>query len=113
MNVTAAPSSRRATNDEASNVPRGALLQRITTLLSLSSGFETYNLALTATLGSGLIRSGVFHVGARNICGLSDPAVFALATFAGLFLGAATLGLVAERFGRRYRSWHWAASRHP
>jgi putative MFS transporter len=101
MNVTAAPSSRRATNDETSNVPRGALLQRITTLLSLSSGFETYNLALTATLGSGLIRSGVFHVGARNICGLSDPAVFALATFAGLFLGAATLGLVAERFGRR------------
>ncbi len=101
MNVTAAPSSRRATNDETSNVPRGALLQRITTLLSLSSGFETYNLALTATLGSGLIRSGVFHVGARNICGLSDPAVFALATFAGLFLGAATLGPAAERFGRR------------
>src|SRR6266478_4893207 len=34
-------------------------------LLSLGGCFEIYNLALTATLSPGLIRSGIFHEDAR------------------------------------------------
>ncbi len=70
-------------------------------LLSLGGCFEIYNLALTATLSPGLIRSGIFHEDARGLWGLTDQASFAAATFAGLFVGSAVLGAFADKFGRR------------
>jgi len=70
-------------------------------LLSLGGCFEIYNLALTATLSPGLIRSGIFHEDSRGVWGLTDQASFAAATFAGLFVGSAMLGAFADRFGRR------------
>jgi putative MFS transporter len=70
-------------------------------LLSLGGCFEIYNLALTATLSPGLIRSGIFHEGSRGLFGLTDQASFAAATFADLFVGSAVLGAFADRFGRR------------
>jgi putative MFS transporter len=74
---------------------------KLVVLLSLGGCFEIYNLALTATLGPGLIRSGIFHEGSRGLFGLTDQASFAAATFAGLFLGSAVLGAFADKFGRR------------
>src|SRR5712671_4402250 len=70
-------------------------------LLSLGGCFEIYNLALTATLSPGLIRSGIFHEDSRGLLGLTDQASFAAATFAGLFVGSALLGAFADKFGRR------------
>ncbi len=74
---------------------------KLVALLSLGGCFEIYNLALTATLNPGLIRSGIFHEDLRGLFGLTDQASFAAATFAGLFVGSAVLGAWADRFGRR------------
>jgi putative MFS transporter len=74
---------------------------KLVVLLSLGGCFEIYNLALTATLSPGLIRSGIFHEDLRGLWGLTDQAGFAAATFAGLFVGTAVLGAWADRFGRR------------
>ena len=74
---------------------------KLVALLSLGGCFEIYNLALTATLSPGLIRSGIFHEDSRGLWGLTDQAGFAAATFAGLFVGSAVLGAFADRFGRR------------
>ena len=74
---------------------------KLVALLSPGGCFEIYNLALTATLSPGLIRSGIFHEGSRGLFGLTDQASFAAATFAGLFVGSAVLGAFADRFGRR------------
>ena len=74
---------------------------KVVALLSLGGCFEIYNLALTATLSPGLIRSGIFHEDSRGLWGLTDQAGFAAATFAGLFVGSAVLGAFADRFGRR------------
>ena len=74
---------------------------KLVALLSLGGCFEIYNLALTATLSPGLIRSGIFHEDSRGLWGLTDQASFAAATFAGLFVGSAVLGAFADKFGRR------------
>ena len=74
---------------------------KLVALLSLGGCFEIYNLALTATLSPGLIRSGIFHEDSRGLWGLTDQASFAAATFAGLFVGTAVLGAFADKFGRR------------
>jgi putative MFS transporter len=74
---------------------------KLVALLSLGGCFEIYNLALTATLSPGLIRSGIFHEDSRGLWALTDQASFAAATFAGLFVGTAGLGAFADRFGRR------------
>jgi putative MFS transporter len=74
---------------------------KLVALLSLGGCFEIYNLALTATLSPGLIRSGIFHEDSRGLLGLTDQASFAAATFAGLFVGSAVLGAFADTFGRR------------
>jgi putative MFS transporter len=74
---------------------------KLVALLSVGGCFEVYNLALTATLSPGLIRSGIFHEDSRGLWGLTDQASFAAATFAGLFIGSAALGAFADKFGRR------------
>jgi putative MFS transporter len=88
--------SSRAVSGEAS-----PYAWKLVALLSLGGCFEIYNLALTATLSPGLIRSGIFHEDSRGLLGLTDQASFAAATFAGLFIGSAVLGAFADKFGRR------------
>lgn len=82
-------------------LPESGRVWRLVALLSLGGFFETYDLGLTATLPPGLIQAGLFHDSAKGVLGLSDQAAFAVATFAGLFLGTAGLGRIADRFGRR------------
>jgi len=74
---------------------------RLVALLSLGGFFEVYDLGLTATLPPGLIQAGIFHEPVKGAAGLTDQAAFAVATFAGLFIGTAGLGKIADRFGRR------------
>src|SRR5712671_7048620 len=100
MKQTELPSSRQTSSRAVSGAP-SPYAWKLVALLSLGGCFEIYNLALTATLSPGLIRSGIFHEDSRGLFGLTDQASFAAATFAGLFVGSAVLGAFADRFGRR------------
>ena len=107
MNQTELPSTRQTSSGAVSatgfaSVGEGSpYAWKLVALLSLGGCFEIYNLALTATLSPGLIRSGIFHEDSRGLWGLTDQASFAAATFAGLFVGSAVLGAFADKFGRR------------
>src|SRR5947209_19918265 len=82
-------------------LPAGRELWRLIILISLGACFEIYDLLQTAYLTPGLVRDGVFKGGAGGAFGLPDQAVFASATFAGLFVGTILFAPVADRFGRR------------
>jgi putative MFS transporter len=83
------------------HLPASAYLWQLIFLLSLCGFFEIYEIALTSTLSSGLIRAGVFNADAKGLFGLTDQASFAAATFLGLFVGTSTFSAVADSFGRR------------
>ena len=74
---------------------------RLIAMVSLGGCFEFYDLMMTAYISPGLVKAGVFHEGKAGLLGQSDQATFAAATFLGLFIGAAALARVADRFGRR------------
>ena len=82
-------------------LPASRYFWRLVVLLSLGAWFEIYDIGLTASISPGLIRSGVFHAGAKGLFGLTDQATFAAATFLGLFIGTIGLASVADRYGRR------------
>ncbi|MGA0604291.1 MFS transporter [Caulobacter sp. KR2-114] len=82
-------------------LPSSWAVWRLVLLISLGGCFEFYDLMMTAYIAPGLVKAGVFHVGAKGLLGLSDQAMFAAATFAGLFLGTMVFSQVADRFGRR------------
>src|SRR3982074_3387097 len=82
-------------------LPASAYLWQLIFLLSLCGFFEIYEIALTSTLSSGLIRAGVFNADAKGLFGLTDQASFAAATFLGLFVGTSSFAAVADRLGRR------------
>jgi putative MFS transporter len=71
-------------------------------LLSLGGWFEFYDLFLTAYVGPGLVRDGLLTSSTQNFFGFSGLGAFVAANFAGLFIGTAGLGWLADRFGRRW-----------
>lgn len=84
-------------------------------LISLGGCFEFYDLFLTAYIGPGLIRSGLFTGASVSFFDLSGLASFVSATFAGLFIGTIVFGFAADKFGRRAiftysLLWYTAAS---
>jgi putative MFS transporter len=96
-------------------LPAGRETWRLIVLISLGACFEIYDLLQTAYLTPGLISDGVFKNEARGLFGLTDQALFAAATFAGLFVGTILFSSVADRFGRRMvftlsLLWYTAAS---
>ena len=82
-------------------LPATRSIWQLVVLLSIGGAFEFYDLILTGYATPGLIRSGIFHTGARGLFGMTDQAAFASATFLGLFFGTLLLGFAADRFGRR------------
>ncbi|MCD0246412.1 MULTISPECIES: MFS transporter [Xanthomonas] len=82
-------------------LPASATLWRLVGLLALGGFFELYDLFQTAYVSPGLIADGIFAHGNDGAFGVSDQAAFAAATFLGLFVGAAFLSPLADRFGRR------------
>ncbi|WP_158814118.1 MFS transporter [Methylocapsa sp. S129] len=70
-------------------------------LLSLGGCFEYYDLFLTGYVAPGLVRSGVLTPTTPGLFGTSGVASFVAALFAGLFVGTALFGFVADRFGRK------------
>jgi len=70
-------------------------------LLSLGGFFEFYDLFFTGYVAPGLVRSGILTPTTPGLFGTSGIASFVAALFAGLFVGTALFGFVADRFGRR------------
>jgi putative MFS transporter len=75
-------------------LPASRYLWGLVVLLSLGGGFEMFELAMTASISPGLLRDGIFR-------GANDQAAFAAATFGGIWVGAACLSWLADRWGRR------------
>jgi MFS transporter, putative metabolite:H+ symporter len=72
-----------------------------TIVVSFAGIFEIYDLLQTAYITPGLVKSGIFNGMQSGGAGVSDQALFAAVTFAGLFVGASAFAAIADRFGRR------------
>jgi putative MFS transporter len=82
-------------------LPATRYIWQLVLLLSLGGCFEFYDLFLTAYIGPGLVRSGLFSGASVSLFGFSGLASFVAATFVGLFLGTLVFGFAADKFGRR------------
>jgi putative MFS transporter len=83
-------------------LPASRTIWSLLLVVSLAGAFEVYDLYQTAYVPPGLVRDGIVRATTKGSTGLSDQAIFAAATFLGLFLGAIAFSWVADRFGRRF-----------
>src|SRR5689334_16339223 len=94
--------------------PSSHLWRRLA-LLSLGGFFEFYDMFLSAYVAPGLVRARILTATTPGLFGTQGIAGFVAALFAGLFIGTALFGFVADRFGRRTTFtvsllWYSAAS---
>ena len=82
-------------------LPAGRAMWTRVVLLSLGGFFEFYDMFMSAYVGPGLVKEGILTPTTPGLFGTSGLAGFVAAFFAGLFIGTALFGFVADRFGRR------------
>jgi putative MFS transporter len=97
----AAESAAAAISARLDRLPATRYIWQLVLLLSLGGCFEFYDLFLTAYIGPGLVRSGLFSSASVSFFGFSGLASFVAATFVGLFIGTLVFGFAADKFGRR------------
>ena len=97
----AAKSAAAAISARLDRLPATRYIWQLVLLLSLGGCFEFYDLFLTAYIGPGLVRSGLFSGASVSFFGFSGLASFVAATFVGLFIGTLVFGFAADKFGRR------------
>jgi MFS transporter, putative metabolite:H+ symporter len=83
-------------------LPASRYIWKLVLLISLGGCFEYYDVFLTAYIGPGLVRSGLFSSTAASFFGLNGLASFVSATFTGLFFGTLLFSFTADRLGRRF-----------
>ncbi|MEJ1970326.1 MAG: MFS transporter [Rhizomicrobium sp.] len=96
MSITAADIAARL-----ERLPAGRAMWTRVVLLSLGGFFEFYDMFMSAYVGPGLVRAGILTPTTPGLFGTQGLAGFVAAFFAGLFVGTALFGFVADRFGRR------------
>jgi putative MFS transporter len=104
MTATERPTASQAAaaiSARLDRLPATRYIWQLVLLLSLGGCFEFYDLFLTAYIGPGLVRSGLFSGASVSFFGFSGLASFVSATFAGLFVGTLVFGFAADKFGRR------------
>ena len=79
---------------------RGYIL-KIVLLISLGGLFEGYDLFMTAYIVPTLIKGGIFQLKTSGIFDMNAVASFVAALFAGMFVGAALLGRLPDKYGRK------------
>jgi MFS transporter, putative metabolite:H+ symporter len=84
-------------------------------LLSLGGFFEFYDMFLSGYVAPGLVQAHVLVLKTPGFFDANGVAGFVASFFAGLFVGTAALGFLADRFGRRAiftlsLLWYMAAS---
>ncbi|MGU7768760.1 MFS transporter [Burkholderia sp. MR1-5-21] len=82
-------------------LPATRTIWQLVMLLSLGLFFELYDLMFSGYIAPGLVRSGLLSATTHGLFGTSGVASFIAALFAGLFIGTACCGFLADRFGRR------------
>lgn len=82
-------------------LPATRSIWKLVMLLSLGLFFELYDLMFSGYIAPGLVRSGILTATTHGLFGTSGVASFIAALFAGLFIGTAACGFLADRFGRR------------
>ena len=82
-------------------LPATRSVWRLVMLLSLGMFFELYDLLFTGYVAPGLVKSGILSATTHGLFGTTGVATFIAALFAGLFIGTAGCGFLADRFGRR------------
>jgi len=82
-------------------LPFTRTLWRFVTLISLGGIFELYDLFMTAYITPGLVKSGLFTTTTTNFFGVGGIGFFVFCFFAGMWVGCAAFGFIADRMGRR------------
>ncbi len=82
-------------------LPATRAIWQLVMMLSLGLFFELYDLMFSGYIAPGLVRSGILTATTHGLFGTSGIASFIAALFAGLFVGTAACGFLADRFGRR------------
>jgi putative MFS transporter len=82
-------------------LPATRTIWQLVMLLSLGLFFELYDLMFSGYIAPGLVRSGILTSTTHGLFGTSGVASFIAALFAGLFIGTAACGFLADKFGRR------------
>src|SRR5215469_17927361 len=82
-------------------LPPGRAMWTRVALISLGGFFEFYDMFMSAYVGPGLVKAGILTPTTPGLFGTEGLAGFVAAFFAGLFIGTALFGFVADRFGRR------------
>ncbi len=82
-------------------LPATRSVWKLVMLLSLGLFFELYDLMFSGYIAPGLVKSGILTATTHGLFGTSGVASFIAALFAGLFIGTAACGFLADRFGRR------------